>query len=388
MTIPRSAIIVRRLLLAACALLAVGCLHAEPKKIVLIGGAPSEGPARHDYGNGIRLLTGFLQATSAARRGQIVVASYPDGWPADPHAFDGAAAVLLYFDGDAKHPLRDAAHRHRFEALMQRGVGLVALHQASTVPTDDDSIGLQRWLGGARFGMADRTTETVLLQPVTPAHPVASGVQAFAYRDEFYPTIRFTAAGRITPILLATLHVQYRDGKAVVEDRPELTTVAWAYERPGGGRSFGFSGAHYLVALDQPMLRRTLLNAVLWTAGLDVPAAGASGGAADAATRVAEREMREAANHRPARRAAADASTFHHDPQRSGWNPDETALTPISVTGPSFGLRWESPPLDAFDGQAPRLYASPLYVDRVAITAGGHQGGTFAVTFEIGRAHV
>ena len=374
-------IALRWLLIAACTMPAVGCHRGAPKAIVLIGGAKSEGPARHDYGNGIRLLAGFLQATPAARRGEIAVASYPDGWPADPRAFDAVAAVVLYFDGDTKHPLRDAAHRHQFEALMQRGVGLVALHQASTVPAGDDAIGLQRWLGGARFGMADRTTETALLQPATPAHPVARGVQAFAYRDEFYPTIRFAASGRITPILVATLHVQYRDDKAIVEDLPELATVAWAYERPGGGRSFGFSGAHYLVALDQPMLRRTLLNAMLWTAGLDVPPAGASGGAADAATRVAEREMREAPNRRPARNAAADAPTFHYDSQRTGWNPDETALTPTSVAGPSFGLLWESPPLDAVDGQAPRLYASPLYVDRVAITAGEHQGETFAVAF-------
>lgn len=375
------AVALRCLLIAACAMLVVGCHHATPKTIVLIGGAKSEGPARHDYANGIRLLAGFLQATPAARRGEIAVTSYPDGWPADPRAFDNAATVVLYFDGDTKHPLRDAAHRQQFEALMQRGVGLVALHQAATVPVDDDTIDLQRWLGGARFGMADRTTETALLQPATPMHPVASGVQAFVYRDEFYPTIRFATSGRITPILVATLHVQYRDGKAVVEDRPELTTVAWAYERPEGGRSFGFSGGHYLVALDQPMLRRTLLNAVLWTAGLDVPAAGASGGAADAATRIAEREVRAAPNHRPARIAAADAPTFHRDPQRTGWNPDETALTPASVSGPSFGLLWESPPLDAVDGQAPRLYASPLYVDRVAITAGEHQGETFAVAF-------
>ncbi|MDW2979941.1 ThuA domain-containing protein [Rhodanobacter sp. KK11] len=377
MAVPAPAVALRWLLLATCAMLAAGCHRAAPKKIVLIGGAPSEGPARHDYGNGIRLLAGFLQATAAAQRGEIAVASHPDGWPADPHAFDGAAAVVLYFDGDAKHPLRDAARRQQFEALMQRGAGLVALHQASTVPAGDDSIGLQRWLGGARFGMVDRTTETTLLQPAAPAHPVTRGVQTFAYRDEFYPTIRFAASGRITPILTATLHVQYRDGKSVVEDQPELATVAWAYQRPGGGRSFGFSGAHYLVALDQPMLRRTLLNAMLWSAGLDVPPEGASGGAGDAATRVAERELRE----RPARRAAADASAFHRDPQRTGWNPDETVLTPASVAGPSFGLLWESPPLDAVDGQAPRLYASPLYVDRVTISAGEHQGETFAVAF-------
>ncbi|HZX26952.1 MAG TPA: ThuA domain-containing protein [Telluria sp.] len=380
-TAPAPAVALRWLLLAACAMLVAGCHRVAPKKIVLIGGTPSEGPARHDYGNGIRLLAGFLQATPTAQRGEIAVASYPDGWPADPRAFDGAAAVVLYFDGDAKHPLRDAAHRQQFAALMARGVGLVALHQATTVPANDDVIGLQRWLGGARFGMADRSTETALLQPATPAHPVARGVQTFAYRDEFYPTIRFAASGRITPILTATLHVQYRDGQSVVEDRPELTTVAWAYERPGGGRSFGFSGAHYLVALDQPMLRRTLLNAMLWSAGLDVPPEGANGGAADAATRIAERELRERPERRTERRAAADAPTFHRDRQRTGWSPDETVLTPASVAGPSFGLLWESPPLDTVDGQPPRLYASPLYVDRVAISAGEHQGGAFAVAF-------
>lgn len=380
-TVSAPAVVLRRLLVAACVMLVADCLHATPKKIVLIGGAPSEGPARHDYGNGIRLLAGFLQATPAARRGEIAVASYPDGWPADPRAFDAVAAVVLYFDGDAKHPLRDAAHRRQFEALMQRGVGLVALHQATTVPAGDDVTGLQRWLGGARFGMTDRTTETTLLQPAIPTHPVARGVQTFAYRDEFYPTIRFAPSGRITPILTATLHAQYRGGQAVVESQPELATVAWAYQRPDGGRSFGFSGAHYLVALDQPMLRRTLLNAMLWSAGLEVPPEGASGGAADAATRIAEQEMRKAPERQPARRAAADSPTFHRDPQRTGWNPDETVLTPASVAGPSFGPLWESPPLDALDGQPPRLYASPLYVDRVAISAGEHQGETFAVAF-------
>lgn len=56
-------------------------------------------------------------------------------------------------------------------------------------------------------------------------------------------------------------------------------------------------------------------------------------------------------------------------------------LTRSGVEGPAFGLVWESPQLDGFEGQPPRLYASPLYVDRLKLTAGEHRGKTFSVVF-------
>ena len=51
--------------------------------------------------------------------------------------------------------------------------------------------------------------------------------------------------------------------------------VAWAYERPGGGRSFSFSGldAHSAWSLDG--MRQFMVNGVLWSAGIDVPSDGA-----------------------------------------------------------------------------------------------------------------
>ena len=80
-------------------------------------------------------------------------------------------------------------------------------------------------------------------------------------------------------------------------------------------------------------------------------------------------------------RAQTDSPTFHRDPGRTGWNPNESVLTPAKVAGPSFGLVWESPQLDGADGGPPRLYASPLYVDQVTLSAGEHQGRTFPVVF-------
>lgn len=361
-----------RALLAAATLSAVvlaGCAQRPAKKIVLIGGASSESPGRHEYAAGVRRLQALLERTPQGKGASIV--TFGNGWPDDPSALQDASTLVFYFDGLDKHPLRDPAHRRQFEALMQRGVGLVALHQASTVPPDDSQIGLQRWLGAERVGMFDRTTETATLQPVAATHPVNQGVSAFTYRDEFYPTLRFAAAG-VVPLLRGTLHVQYRDGASVVEDKPETSTVAWVYQRPEGGRSFGYSGAHYLAALEQPMLRKALLNAIFWTAGIDVPRNGA-----DSTLTIAE----PAPAREKVRVANADAPTFHADRPRSGWYSRQPVLTPAGVAGPGFGLLWESPQLDSVDGQPPRLYASPLYLDRVTMTAGQHQGQTFSVVF-------
>ena len=354
------------------------CGGGERKKIVLIGGASSEGPAHHVYPEGVRLLESFLRSAPEARGAKIE--TFADGWPDDPAAFDGASTLVLYFDGEEKHPLLDAGHRKQFEELMRRGVGLVALHQASTVPVDDTGIDLQRWLGGARYGTFDRSTETVEVQIADPSHRLSRGVRGFRYRDEFYPTLRFAKTG-VAPILIGTVHVQYRDGASVVEDLPEKATLAWAYDRAQGGRSFGFTGAHYLGALDQPMLRRTLLNAILWTAHIEVPRDGVVLSLPDAATRVVARATAKAPAAEDTRMTGVDAPTFHGDAQRSGWHSRQRVLTPGNVGGSSFGLLWESPQLDPVDGQPPRLYASPVYVDRVKVTAGQHQGVTFSTVF-------
>jgi outer membrane protein assembly factor BamB len=72
---------------------------------------------------------------------------------------------------------------------------------------------------------------------------------------------------------------------------------------------------------------------------------------------------------------------YHYDQQRSGWNPNETLLTPESVSGSRFGQLWQTPQFDTLEGEEPRLYASPLYVDRMTLTNGPYKGKTFSVVF-------
>ena len=341
----------------------------EPEvRIILIGGPKSEGPARHDYPAGIRLLKELLESSPDIRAlgERVRVEAYPDGWPRNGAALDGAATIVWYFDGLDQHPLRDARRRAEFEAGMRDGRGLVALHQSSTVPADDKALDLGRWLGAARFGMQDRVTDMVSLELAAKDHPVSRGLARTRYHDELFPTFRSAEAERgVTPIL---------DASAGGKTFP----AAWALERADTGRAFAFSGAHYLLALDQPVVRRMILNAIFWTARLDVPKDGVRSEMPGAAMKLTLAALKAVPAKSP---ASIDSPTFHRDPQRTGWNAAESILTPANVAGPSFGLRWESPALAAIDGESPRLYASPLYVDRVKIGSGAHQGGTFAAVF-------
>ena len=60
-------------------------------------------------------------------------------------------------------------------------------------------------------------------------------------------------------------------------------------------------------------------------------------------------------------------TTYHYDNYRTGWNQNETLLTPATVSGPSFGLLQTVTVDDQVDAQ-------PLYVPSVNITTGNFQG--------------
>jgi hypothetical protein len=87
-----------------------------------------------------------------------------------------------------------------------------------------------------------------------------------------------------------------------------------------------------------------------------------------------------------ARRATSIAGVnwvmFHGERQHSGWNANETILTPSSIASGNFGVIWESPQLDGDgSGNPPHMYASPLYVDNVVLTTPALSGLPFSIVF-------
>jgi hypothetical protein len=50
--------------------------------------------------------------------------------------------------------------------------------------------------------------------------------------------------------------------------------LAWARERADGGRGFGFTGGHWHWSWASDNFRTVVLNGLVWTAGVEIPAAG------------------------------------------------------------------------------------------------------------------
>jgi len=51
-------------------------------------------------------------------------------------------------------------------------------------------------------------------------------------------------------------------------------TIAWAWERPDGGRSFGFTGLHYHENWRREEYRRLVAQGVVWTLKKPIPKDG------------------------------------------------------------------------------------------------------------------
>jgi hypothetical protein len=101
-----------------------------------------------------------------------------------------------------------------------------------------------------------------------PDHPVCRGVMPFRIDDGWLYRLRFVPG-------LAGVTLLLRTAPPPAKPTGDEAVVAWAYERPGGGRSFTFTGGHLHRSLGEAGYRRFLVNGILWAAGVDVPAGGA-----------------------------------------------------------------------------------------------------------------
>jgi type 1 glutamine amidotransferase len=255
---------------------------AAEKKIVFVAGPPSHGPGEHEHRAGCLLLKGCLDKVPG-----ITSVVYSNGWPEDPKAFDGAASIVLYMDGSGGHPALQDDRLQQLGALMKKGAGLACIHYATEPTIEKGQKEFLDWIGGA-FEInwsVNPHWEADFKQ--LPKHPITRGVKPFKINDEWYFHLRFRDGMKgVTPILTAVppeSTMSRRDGphegNAAVREavkRGEPQYVAWAGERAGGGRGFGFTGAHFHKNWGDNDFRKLVLNAILWTAKVQVPAEGVS----------------------------------------------------------------------------------------------------------------
>ncbi len=266
----------RWLLAAAC--LVAGLLSiaqavpaaAADKKIVLIAGKRSHGKKTHAHKAGILLLARCLNEVPGVK-----AEPHLGGWVGDSKDFDGAATIVMYMDGRGGHEILKKDRLEQIDKLMKKGVGLCLLHYAVDIPANRGGKEFLDWIGGYyEAGFSTNPHWTAEFKSL-PQHPITRGLKPFTMKDEWYYHMRFRPEMKgVTPILQATPPDKTRGTAAAKSNAGNPEIVAWAAERPDGGRGFGFTGGHFHDGWGNDAFRTLVLNAILWTAKVDVPAGG------------------------------------------------------------------------------------------------------------------
>ena len=273
----------KKLILNLCVLsgLVLGATSkaADKAKVVFISGKPSHGRLAHEHRAGNMILAKGLNESGLPIEA-VVVPHY--GYPKDESILNGADTIVIFCTGHGGHVLNPKLKQ--FDALMKKGTGVVMIHWATEAIKGDPGNKFLEWMGGfcdLNWSVNPHWTPNFKAQK----HPIWNGVKPFSVNDEWYYHMRFVKDLKgVTPILTdvpLTKTLKRPDGarsgnpavrKAVANG--ESQHVAWAYERPDGARGFGFTGGHVHMNWQHDDNRKLMLNAILWTANVEIPKDG------------------------------------------------------------------------------------------------------------------
>lgn len=229
---------------------------ARPKRLLLLGQGPDgHPPLTHEYMDGLKILQDCLKGVPSLET-RLERADEP--WADGPEKLAEADGCVLFLSEGAKWMNADPRRYEAFTRLASRSGGLVALHWAMGTKDAKNIAPFVRLLGGCHGG-PDRKYAVLETRWQPTDHPIAAGIGRLTVREEFYYRLKFAEPrDTIQPVITAP-----------IEGRDE--TVAWAWQRPDGGRSFGFTGLHFHDNWRHDEYRRLVRQAVLWTLKLPNP---------------------------------------------------------------------------------------------------------------------
>lgn len=241
--------------------------------MLLVAGDPSHAKGEHEFLDNATLLADTLNDAGSGLEARVI-----EGFPS-PETLATADTLFIFSDGLEDHVAR--GHLQDLEQHVAKGGGLGIIHFALEPP--DEAMGqfFDHVLGGHFVINHSVNPIWTLKEPILTDHPIANGVELESVEDEWYYHIRF--AHEVEPILQGhpPLDSLGTDGprsgnpsvrKALHENRPQ--TLAWVRTTESGTRAFAFTGGHWHFNFGDEHYRRLLLNAILWTAKLEVPNEG------------------------------------------------------------------------------------------------------------------
>jgi type 1 glutamine amidotransferase len=240
----------------------VSSTFAEPpKKLLLVGQGPDGHPKQtHEYMAGVTIVEKCLKPVAGI---EITTVKADGPWKEGPELMERADAVVLFVSEGAKWLQLEPKRIEALQKLAKRGGGLVVLHWGMGCKDAQYIEPFVQLFGGCHGG-PDRkyaVVQTELL-PVSAKHPVLTGIGPLKLKEEFYYQLKFVETEKgFQPLLQANI-----SGKK--------ETVSWAWDRPDGGRSFGFSGLHFHENWNKIEYRRLIAQAALWALKAPIPEKG------------------------------------------------------------------------------------------------------------------
>lgn len=253
-------------------------LATEPKRVLIVVGPSTHAPGTHEVAAGGRLMQYCMENMTNVPG---VTAEIVYDWPKEASKLNSVDTIV--FIGDTFPPQRlpeTESIMAQIDVMMARGCGIVCVHYATGLWGKDVSISgehpLLGWLGGY---FANKTCPhhqgTAQIYPaatITPAaseHPISRGWKEFTLHDEPYINNYFGGAENQFAANVTALATSL-----LPPDAPKKETVSWCVERADGGRGFAIVMPHFYKNWAMDDLRKFILNGIVWTAKLDVPANG------------------------------------------------------------------------------------------------------------------
>ena len=207
--------------------------------------------------------------------------------PRDLTVLEDAAAIVIDGSGDWQrnetnvlfqqfqatdgrtYDAETTAYLQKLDQLIrQKGIGISIFHYTmwveNWVGTPLLSQLARRALDSLRLTQSGRHMEDGAAS--TSSIRFSSGVKPWSFRDEVFSRYFLFDNPKRTELM---------EGTPTNANNGAPRPVSWVYERPDGGRSFVWGGSDFHDNMHSVEdYRRYLLNGIIWTAKIDVPAEG------------------------------------------------------------------------------------------------------------------
>jgi hypothetical protein len=250
----------------------------EGKRVVFLAGPKSHGYGDHEFIAGSRMLADWLvKASTGIEEAETIESKWFD----NSARLEKADAVIVFCDGLEQHIVN--GKEEFLNRLHEAGKGIGVLHYACNVEKGHQGKRMLQWIGGYYEKWWSVNPIWMATFKDFPVHPVARGLSPFSIRDEWYFHMRFRQEMKdVIPILSAippdhafsSQDGPYCGNPHVRATKGKPQHLLWLSENANGTRGFGFTGAHFHWNWGHPQMRKSVLNAIVWIAGLEPPKDG------------------------------------------------------------------------------------------------------------------